>query len=266
MQQLGFYNSNFVYFPLPNRKPSGNSFTKKLSIGDLSFSSSESVPYGLYARLAIISLTNIACRNKNQNKVDTFTLFGLLKELKGTKPTGIQLNKFSQQMQNWAATLITLKFDNDERKAFKNLLLIESAMFQKENELNSSERVFVNFTDAGKEFLISSAFPIPNAAVQSITQAFDFDILTWLISSIYQIRYRADHKTIEWDSLAQQFGISSDHMTRFKAQFCKTLYNLKCAYYPDAKIYRTDEGIIIGNSPLLTEEKNSLKMPNFQEV
>ena len=235
-RDLGFYNSSFVCFPLP-KQAVGNSYTHELSLGTLSFSSMTEVPYGLYARLALISMTNLAFRSK-ESVITSFTLYSLLSGLRYLKPTGKQLERFAHQLENWSSTLISLRYEEESRMSIQNLLLVDSADFRLEKDLD---------------------------ALQKITHAFDFDTLAWLISSIYQVSKKDEPRLIAWPHLCNQFHITPNNFPRFKTSFGKSLFRVQQSFYPGAKIYRVPEGIIVDKSPLLTQERKSnvLMLPSL---
>lgn len=262
-QELGFFNSNFVYFPLP-KKSTGPRFTYELAIGSLTITSSTEVPFGLYARLALIAMTNLAFRSK-ENPIKSFTTYKLLHDLRWYKPTGPQLVKFANQLINWSTTLITLMYRTEEKSSFRNLVLIDSAEFRLEKDLDDDMHVYLQFTDSGRDFLIESAFPIPLEALQKVKCAFDLDTLAWLISSVYQVSKANSPRLINWDKLYEQFLISQKNQSKFKSSFGTSLYEMKSNFYSDAKVTRTPEGIQIFPSPLLTKEKSKscLMIPNL---
>lgn len=262
-QELGFFNSNFVYFPLP-KKSTGPRFTYELAIGSLTITSSTEVPFGLYARLALIAMTNLAFRSK-ENPIKSFTTYKLLHDLRWYKPTGPQLVKFANQLINWSTTLITLMYRTEEKSSFRNLVLIDSAEFRLEKDLDDDMHVYLQFTDSGRDFLIESAFPIPLEALQKVKCAFDLDTLAWLISSVYQVSKANSPRLINWEKLYEQFLISQKNQSKFKSNFGTSLYEMKSNFYSDAKVTRTPEGIQIFPSPLLTKEKSKscLMIPNL---
>lgn len=261
MQDLSFLSNNFIYFPLPYRQV-GRYYQKKLAVGTITFSSSTSIPYGLYARLALVALTNLAYRSQGKDIV-AFSLYKLLFQLRENKPTGIQLDKFEEQLQNWATCLISVQYKDSQKLAISNLLLIEAAEFSLKKHLEKDSNTLIRFSERGKDFLINSAIPVPSSAIKTITQPFDFDTLMWLISSIYQIQEQ-DYKIVKWNHLFAQFNIAPKNSTRFKSQFSETLFTMRQAYYPDAEIYRDPEGIRICKSPLLVKQKDSILIPDFE--
>lgn len=262
-QELGFFNSNFVYFPLP-KKSTGVRFTSDLAIGSLTITSTTEVPFGLYARLALIAMTNLAFRSK-ENPVKSFTVYKLLHDLRWYKPSGLQLSKFANQLVNWSTTLITMMYRTEERTSVKNLVLIDSAEFKLEKDLENDMHVYLQFTDSGRDFLIESAFPIPLEALQKVKCAFDLDTLAWLISSVYQVSKTNTPRLINWENLYEQFAISQKNQSKFKTNFGSSLYEMKLNFYSDARVTRTPEGIQIFPSPLLTKERSSscLMIPNL---
>ncbi len=256
---LEFYNSNFVYFPLP-KQAAGTIYKKKINIGNITLLSSLQIPYGLYGRLALVAITNLACRNQDL-LISAFTLYDLLRSLKKGHPTSTQLDKFLFQLQNWSSTLVSVDYKDTKKFVIKNLLMIEQAEFQLEKI--STRKSYIKFTTDGKAFLEGAAFPIPSDAVRDIKTPLDFDILIWLISSMYCIRNTSDFSMISWNCLANQFCIQQNNLARFKYQFATSLMSIQQAYYPTAQLTISANGVFLKNSPLLTKEKNSYFLPNF---
>ena len=266
---LGFYNTNFVYYPLPYRAVGGR-WEQHIAGGNINLSalSSASVPYGLYGRLALIAMINLA---SGEDRFVVFSVYETLKKIKLIKPTGTQLEKFIVQLENWASTAISLRYARPDRIDIFNLFLVEEASISllKDSEKTAEKsRSAIRFSERGAEFLKTSAFPIPQDAISQIDSAFEFDTLSWLISSIYQIRERKEPCLVPWRRLSAQFNISPKNISRFREQFSKSLFELKAAYYPAARVRRYQEGIEISPSPLLVPERGRalLKMPDFQKI
>lgn len=260
MNDLAFFSSNFVYFPLPYHT-AGTMYSKDLSYGKVSYTSSTCVPYGLFARLALTAITNLAYRS-DDTSISSFTLYDLLRSLRNKHPTGKQLEKMETQLTAWSTTLITISYSSESRKSYSNLLLIDEADFRLQKNLNKDQKVFMKFSDKGKSFLIDTAIPLPQDAVRNIKQAFDFDCLSWLITSLFRLRDK-ENQLITWTQLATQFGFNKYNMSNFKKTFSETLFNLQQSYYPKAKVSLCTEGIMLHSSPLLTKQKNDILLPSF---
>lgn len=259
---LSAYSSNFIYFPLPYHY-AGYQYSKVTQNGALTLMSTVGVPYGLYARLALIAITKLACM-ADKNAVEDISLYEMLNAIRGAKPSGIQLNKFEKQLESWATTVINFMYEDDTWKTYKNLLLIKEGRFALKKNLTENERVQITFSDDGLEFFRSNLIPVPTDAVREIEQAFDFDVLSWLVLTVYQCREK-DSIITPWQSLYTQFQISPDHRSRFRNNFTEKLLEVKRRFYPKAKIHKSREGeLIIENSPLLTDER-ILLMPSFRQ-
>lgn len=260
--QLSTFNSNFVYFPLPYRT-SGKVFSKKTNNGTLSLVSNEGVPYGLFGRLALIAITKLATSTKTE-KTHDISVYELLREIKGKKPTGSQLDKFEKQLISWASTMISFRYEDESWKTFKNLLLIKEGRFALQKNLENDETLDITFTDEGLSFFRANLIPVPAKAIQEIDQPFKLDILCWLILRVYQCREK-DYQETSWDDLYLQFKVDKKkNASHFRSSFSKTLHEVRRFFYPEAQLKTSDKGIWVGHSQLLTEEK-TLFLPSFKE-
>lgn len=259
LPEVSYYSSSFVYFPLPMRN-CGSVYTKRTSIGSVSYTSPLFVPYGLYARLALVAITNMA--KGADDRYATSSVYDLLKSVRVNRPTGRQMEKMSSQLTAWTTSLITVSFDSEVRKSYRNLLLCTGGDFRLKKDREKDEAVCIQFTEEGREFLTTNSFPVPNSAVQDIGNAFDFDCLCWLIASTYQCQGKP-YLFAPWHQIYRQFDVDASHVARFRKDFLSTLSVLKQSYYPEAKVDDWREGIVIYSSPLLTKSKNSYLIPNF---
>ena len=200
----------------------------------------------------------------DKNTVEDISLYEMLNGLRDAKPRGAQLDKFEKQLESWATTVINFMYEDDTWRTYKNLLLIKEGRFALQKNLKKNERVQITFSDDGLEFFRSNLIPIPTDAVREIEQSFDFDVLSWLVLTIYQCREK-DSIITPWQSLYTQFQITPDHRSRFRTNFTETLFEVKKRFYPKAKIHKSREDeLIIENSPLLTDER-TLLMPSFRQ-
>lgn len=257
--ELSFFTNSFIYFPLPYHRV-GHVYAKTLPVGTISMSSSLNIPYGLYARLALIAITNLAYQSADI-EISSFTLYELLRNIRQAHPTGGQLKKFEEQLEAWSTTLITLIYQNENKNSYRNLLIVDSADFKLEKSRRiEDEKVYIKFTDRGKAFLTETSIPIPAKAVRQIKSTFDFDVLSWLISTVFQIGEKESHN-IAWPQLASQFNVSRQNRPKFKLAFISSVFDIAYAYYPEARLSIDKNGIVVYKSPLLTKQKNDLLLP-----
>lgn len=106
--QLSAYSSNFIYFPLPYHY-AGYQYSKVTQNGTLTLMSTVGVPYGLYARLALVAITRLACKT-DKNTIEDISLYEMLNAIRGVKPSGVQLDKFEKQLESWATTVINFMY------------------------------------------------------------------------------------------------------------------------------------------------------------
>lgn len=256
---LAYYTTNLVYFPLPYHSVGAFYSQERVQGGSISYVSKNGVPYGLYARLAITALTNLAAKADNEGIV-TFSIYELLKSARANIPNGKQLAKFENQLISWCTTTITISYTTANRKSYENLLLVSAASFGLKKNMAKNSDSFIKFSAEGKEFLLSTSLPIPLEAVRNINQAFDFDTLAWLITSTFTLRRKGkEYQQVYWSILLKQFSYSRNNSTNFRRSFCEALFRLKQKYYPEARVERSPDGLIIYNSPLLTSRRMRLQ-------
>ena len=258
-----FYNTKFVYFPLPT-KNIGAVWKQVTPSGSIAMLSSPSVPFGLFGRLALVALMNLS---SGDEKEVIFSPYDILKKIRLAKPTGLQLDKFLKQLVYWASVSITIiyKHPGNTRIDTHNLVITEDSSISLIKDTDDKATLSgVRFSERGLKFLSMNAFPVPQDAISSIRSAADFDILSWMISSIYQLKEDSQPRFVTWDSIISQFNVSKPNIARFKNDFGATIFDLKSAYYPEAKIVRYHDGISLSPSPLLVPEKNLVKVPSFK--
>ncbi len=255
---------NFIFFPLP-RTNSGAFFKKKLGAGTLIMTSAtKEVPYGLYARLALTALTNIVNKMNDKTRYEEFSIYELLKELRYQRPTGKQLNSFESQLMNWCSTLISLQSSTPGEISYNNLLLVDSATLRLAKNISPQHKNYIRFTEKGKEFLKDKSVPIPSEAIRTITNPMDFDVLSWLIYSVYLVsRRKSDSILFEWKYFYPQFGIDNTNKPYFRKEFCKKLYSVQQAFYPQARIEQVSTGIKVNHSPLRIPNKTDTYYPQL---
>lgn len=254
--------SQFITFPLPYKK-AGTVYKKGFGNGSIALVSPIYVPYGLYGRYALLSLTNLAClaHSKAAVTVSGFSLYSLLSEYKTSHVSGVQLAMFETQFIAWAQTLITFSSVSAEKKSYKNLLLIDKSNFRLEKNADLlKEEVSVTFTHSGLEFLIENSVPMPLSAISEIESAFDFDVFCWLVISIFQTHGK-DGIFAPWKQLEKQFGISSSNASRFRRNFSESLSAVRDGFYSQARYIESSEGIAIMQSPLLVRKKGDISIP-----
>lgn len=259
---LSFYGGDFVHSPLPYHFE-GNTYSKRLPYGWISFSSQAFVPYGLYGRLGLTGITNLAHKAED-SMIVSITLYELLKSLRSSHPTGSQLEKMTKQIEAWCTTLMTISYNSETRNSYNNLLLVDAYEIQLQKNLGKDQRAYFRFTDQGKRFLRETSIPIPHEAVRSIKRAFDFDCLAWLITSNFRLAVNDKaEQFVTWEQLADQFGVNKYNLAHFRKSFCEALYSTQQAFYPQARATRFQTGIMLHRSPLLVKNKKDILLPSF---
>ena len=263
-QGMSMLPSPIITFPLPYKKKE-TVFRKGYNNGSLSLSSSSFVPYGLYGRYALLALTNLAvsASEKGSRVVRDLSLYKMLQPYKATHVQGRQLELFEQQMMAWSHTLITFSSVSELRRSFKNILLLEeSSFFLKKNSDGSEEKASLVFNQEGQDFLIGNSVPIPHLAVMQIESAFDFDVFTWLVVSIFATRSK-EVIFVPWAQLEKQFGINPEarNSAKFHKNFQDSLTAVRNTFDPEAKFTTTYDGVAVFNSPLLTRQKEDVVIP-----
>lgn len=251
--------SPIITFPLPYRN-AGTSWKKTTPNGSIKLASAAGVPYGLYGRLGLITLTNLAFAES----IKTFSVYKLLRLVKPKKITGIQLQKFESALNSWGNTLITFSSLTPTKQSFRNLLLVKEGEFRLKKDCDHEHEVSLVFTEEGKSFLTENAVPIPSDAVQEIDSAFDFDVLSWLIISLFLV-YQKKEVLVPWSRLRIQFGISSKNSGHFRTCFEHSIRDLADAFYPQANFFVDEKGVYLLPSPLLIAKPKDLMLPAIEQ-
>lgn len=263
---ISFYSRPFIHNPLPYHKLKGKETTyeKKIPSGSITFSSKDFVPYGLYGRLAIVAMANLAHRTDDSLITSVF-LYDMVKTLRNSPhPSGLQMEKMKQQIEAWCTTLMTITYKTEAIKSYSNLLLVDAYEIKYQKDLLENETAYFKFSQRGKNFLLETSIPIPHEAVTTIDKAFSFDCLAWLIISNYRMNMRGEESHfIPWNQLIAQFGVTKYNVSHFKDSFCETLFDVQQEFYKDAKAEREPTGIMLYKSPLLVASKKDILLPQI---
>ncbi len=210
------------------------------------------LPYGTKPRLVMIHISSEAIRTQNRQievggSVREFLLrLGI--DTSGGKKGGY--TGFKQQMEALAACRLTLGMSLDNRDVTINTQPISrfDAWFNQDGKQQSFWSGSMELSQQFYETLISHAVPLDSRALAALKHSsLALDIYTWLAHRLYRIT-KSEGVKLTWTNLRDQFGQEYTDPKNFKHDFLAALTQVK-SQYPDARIEKTDGGIILKCSP-----------------
>ena len=264
--RLRFYPTGFCSLPLPLRSVGNRYIRSVTNCGTIDMISSKFVPYGMYGRLALIAMTSLAKDTDAVTRTTDYdSLYLMLEKLNGKKPTGPQFNKFKNQLLALCTTLVTFNHISTNQRSVSNMILVDKATFLSMEKCGTKEYTgTIRFSETGYKFLNANAMPIPVKALHEIVQPFKFDVLVWLLVSLYPIR-RGQRVMIPWLKLYEQYGVTEEvKKHNFRHTFSMVLDEVAEKYYPDARFsidVSRGGGIMLETSPRLLFKDDTCLTP-----
>lgn len=259
------------YLPLPKTKVDGNIFVRKASNLKITFSSSQSIPYGKWGDLSAMFLCTSANRMKMNNpsdrKIQFDSIYQILASLGYEKTSGYQQRCFYENLNLW--TTLTINYElwdpREERSFRKNVLISDTSIIKySDHNLNANES-FLILSDMAFEFFTNNYMLVNAKNIAMIKSVFDLRVYLWISRRTFQLK---DDLLVRWQDLMEQFGpINIAHARRFKNDFEKTLTAIKEKFMPDLK-FKIDlkKGVYLykerAKVKLDIEDKNVLFAPS----
>lgn len=200
------------------------------------------VPYGSYARMALIALQSEALEQSSRNIELGNTAYNALKRL-GLPDGGKVAEMAMAQLEKLARCHVSFRIGTELKGLEINERLVEAF------EYDTDGKTFI------KRLRLSQAFydglrrhpvAIDRSAVQRIRNSpVALDVYLWLS---YRLPVLERETPISWTALHRQFGHGIGVMRFFKRPFAENL-ELARSVYPAANFSLTQSGIILRPSP-----------------
>ena len=237
--KLGFYPWHFVHFSLPYRKRESGMWERKngtmsmiMTAGTFKDHTGRNInmlPYGKYARLALLYLCTESKRTGSTRVELSRTLRGFMRDL-GLKWDSREAREAVKQLR--ALLAMQMMFTNEEELSDDRKHLTscsfkigtrEDITFETNGHIDEKISYFLLSDDfyesVVKNFSVPLEYKIWADLVQTTKSPMALDVYLWLNSRLHQEK---SSPRINWAQLQGQFGSSSD-LSEFKKSFRKAL-------------------------------------------
>lgn len=200
------------------------------------------VPFGSYARMALIALQSEALEQNNRDIELGETAYDALKRL-GLPDGGKVADSALAQIEKLARCHVSFRIGSDLRGLQINERLVEAFEYATEGKTFIRR---VRLSRAFFEGLRRHPVAIDRSAVQRIRNSpVALDVYLWLS---YRLPVLERETPISWGALHRQFGHGIGIMRFFKRPFAENL-ELARSVYPAASFTLTEHGIVLRPSP-----------------
>jgi len=250
---ISFIARALVRATMPHRDSGDHIYTRQNGNFKLSMMSSEGLPYGALARILMIFFTTEAVKTSSRTIFLGDNMSEFMGRL-GLVPTGGRwgsITRLRNQMGRLLGCAITCKYEDDEKRLFRNVVPIEAAdeFWWKPVENPNQRQLFeASITLSQKFFEEISERPIPldMSALREFSHSpMDIDFYCWLT---HKNSYSTRSYPIPWEALQLQFGAGYPMTPQGKRNFKKKLINSMvrvAAIYPEALKLQTGENHLL---------------------
>ena len=237
---LSFYPWHFVHFSLPYRKSSLNvwernngSMSMVMTAGtfkDHNGANINMLPYGKYARLALLYLCTESKRTGSTRIDLAKTLRGFMRDL------GLSWNSKSARdavTQLRALLSMQVMFTNEEQVSEDRTRLAscsfkigtrEDVVFETDGNIDDRVSYFLLSDDFYESVVANFSVPLEYKVwaelVKSSKSPIALDVYLWFNSRLHNSN---EQSRIKWEQLQEQFGSSTANLRDFKSSFRKAL-------------------------------------------
>jgi len=255
-QAAGHVYSGWCILGLPYRRPKGEkdqiwrittdyaditvqSGTIKHDNGSTEYSG---VPFGSYARMALIALQSEALESGSRDIELGETAYNVLKRL-GLPDGGKVAESALAQLEKLARCHVSFRIGSDLKGLEINERLVEAFEYDTDGKpFIKRVRLSTAFFDGLRRHPVT----IDRTAVQRIRNSpVALDVYLWLS---YRLPVLERETPISWSALHKQFGHGIGIMRFFKRPFAENL-EMARSVYPAANFALTEHGIILRPSP-----------------
>lgn len=236
----GFYPAHFVHLSLPYRKLSETYWHRKnghksmtMTAGTYETPDGEiiiMVPYGKYARLALMYLCTESARTKSPRVELSRTLRGFMRDL-GLKWDSREAKEAVAQLR--ALLAMQVSFTNTEplQEGRKRMVSCNFTVgsrvditFEADGKIDDRVSYFLLSNDFYEAVVSQWSVPMEHKVwaelVRSTKSPMALDIYLWLNARIHNSR---GESSVSWEQLSEQFGSNTSNIRKFKEQFRKAL-------------------------------------------
>jgi Plasmid encoded RepA protein len=251
---LGFMARALVQATLPHSKVVGNEFVRRNGNYTLTMIAPSAIglPYGVIPRLLLAWMTTEAVKTQSRDIELGDSLSAFMAEL-GMIPTGGRwgsITRLKDQTKRLFGSMISASYEDKHGIKVTNQSIAEHAVLWWDTKIPEQAALWKSTVRLSEPFfreVIDRPIPIDMRALQALKKSpLALDIYVWLT---YRASYLKSPMTIQWDSLAMQFGSDYARTRDFRAAFLAETRKV-LTVYSDANVMPTDEGLVI--KPMLT--------------
>jgi hypothetical protein len=255
-QAAGHVYSGWCMLGLPYRRPKGEKdqiWRISTDFADITVQSGTikrddgttihaGVPYGSYARIALIALQSEALEQGSRDIELGDTAYDALKRL-GLPDGGKVADMALAQLEKLARCHVSFRIGTDLKGLEINERLVEAFQYDTDGRMFIKR---IRLSPAFFEGLRRHPVAIDRAAVQRIRNSpVALDVYLWLS---YRLPVLERETPISWAALHKQFGHGIGVMRFFKRPFAENL-EMARSIYPTANFSLTQAGIVLRPSP-----------------
>lgn len=257
--ELSFMARLLVQVTLPHRNPKGATKWVRRN-GDLTFTLQPFItedkkgkelnfglPYGSIPRLLMSYITREAVITKNPKISLGRSLSQFMGEL-GLVPTGGRwgtITRLREQVKRLFSCRLAFSYATENTFAFKPQEIAEETLLwwdPKSPDQLTLEDSYVLLSQKFFEELVKHPVPVDMRVLRHLKQSpLALDLYTWLT---YRVSYLKEPVSIDWNSLAGQFGSDFQEIRIFRFKVRKHLRKIK-AVWQDLKIDETGDALTL---------------------
>lgn len=225
---LGFLPRCFVLTSLPHAKPVGNTFVRVNGSMTVSMvtASNLGLPYGVYPRKLMISITTEAVRTQSPKILLGSSMSSYMKAL-GLRVSGGQYGSiaaFKNQARRLFGTFISVEEAGDSSISMRSIVPVEEADIWWEPQNIEDNLIWEARITLGRKFfnqITESPIPLDWRVIESLSRSpLAIDVYSW---ASYRRAKAVKASRIPWCALQSQFGagypISPKGTHNFKRKF-----------------------------------------------
>lgn len=225
---LGFMPRCLVLTSLPHSRPLDNRFVRtngNVTVS-LASTSSQGLPYGVYPRKLLISITTEAVRTQSPSVTLGSSLRGYLRSL-GLGASGGKYGTwqpFQDQARRLFGTLITIEETGNRSSSQQNILPVEAADIWWAPQDMQDDVIWESRITLSEKFfrqIIESPIPLDWRVIQGLSRSpLAIDVYVW---GSYRRSKAKNNSLIPWRDLQAQFGVNYSFTSKgthnFKQKF-----------------------------------------------
>ena len=264
---VGFMARMLVSATMPHSKTDAAKFSRTNGHITVSMLADPEIglPYGTYPRLIMCWLTTEAVRTRSPTLELGDSLSAFMRDV-GLEVRGGHrgtITALRSHLQRLLSTTISWRYQTDSMDAGGRVAPVEQHCLWWDPRRPDQIGLWKSTLTLNQRFfeaIIERPVPIDIRALQRLAKtksSLALDIYTWLT---HRMRYLKGEQFIPWQSLQLQFGGDYGRAIDFQRKFAQRL-NLVLQLYPEARVHKSESGLILHESPSHVPSRRRLVSP-----